>query len=212
MHRVWPDGVKKEADLRISFVPLNASPSLPRVHPNGVTCRARQRLWIIATLVGVLCSCSSAYNVSGSNAGSEKLKAQESVYIMLAQDGHYGNTPYPGSGRAASNALTGAFTKFSNRVEQAAQVEDLDLARANAARQNLTYVARPVILNWEDRATEWSGKRDRISIQISVVDVKSGRSESSGVVNGSSKWFTFGGDHPEDLLEEGMNRFVSQLY
>jgi hypothetical protein len=49
-------------------------------------------------------------------------------------------------------------------------------------------------------------------MQISVVDVKSGSIVSSGVVNGSSKWFTFGGDHPEDLLEEGMNRFVAQMY
>ena len=166
----------------------------------------------MALAAGLLCSCSSAYNVSGGDSRSEKLQPQDSVYVMLAQDGHYGNTPYPGSGQAASNALVGAFSRFAARVECASTLQDLDAARSAAARQTLTYVARPVILNWEDRATEWSGKRDRISIQISVVDVKSGKTMSSGVVNGSSKWFTFGGDHPEDLLEDGMNRFVSRLY
>jgi Domain of unknown function (DUF4823) len=166
----------------------------------------------MALAAGLLLGCSSAYNVSGGDSHSERLQPQDSVYVILAQDGHYGNTPYPGSGLAASNALLGAFSRFAARVERASTPEDLEAARANAARQNLTYVARPVILNWEDRATEWSGKRDRISIQISVVDVKSGKTVSSGVVNGSSKWFTFGGDHPEDLLDEGMNRFVSRLY
>jgi hypothetical protein len=143
--------------LRISFVSPDVSSSLPAGGSRDHSYRARAPLWIIAAVVSLLCSCSSAYNVSGGNAGSQKLNPQGTLYVMLAQDGHYGNTPYPGSGRAASNALTGALSKFASRVEQAAQVEDLDLARANAARKNLTYVARPVILNWEDRATSGRG-------------------------------------------------------
>lgn len=78
-------------------------------------------------------------------------------------------------------------------------------------KQNYTYYVVPEILHWEDRNTEWSGIPDRVEIKLVVYDTL--RSElASVVVSGKSKWATFGGDHPEDLLPEPLRQYVESLY
>jgi hypothetical protein len=74
------------------------------------------------------------------------------------------------------------------------------------------YFVAPEILHWGDRATEWSGIPDKIEIKISVYDAQFETELASSVVNGKSKWATFGGDHPQDLLPEPVNQYVESLY
>ena len=57
----------------------------------------------------------------------------------------------------------------------------------------------PKILHWEDRATEWSGKADRVKVSLPLY--RSGSLIGSALVTANSSFFTFGGDHPEDLLD-----------
>lgn len=72
-------------------------------------------------------------------------------------------------------------------------------ANARVARsRKLRYLAIPTILHWEDRATEWSGKPDRISDRLVFLDVVTGQTMDSAVMTAKSKWFTFRGDHPPD--------------
>ena len=82
---------------------------------------------------------------------------------------------------------------------------------AKSAAQYRYYVA-PEILHWEDRATEWSGRPDRIEVQISIYDVNMQTEIASSVITGKSAWATFGGDHPQDLLPEPTNAYVASLY
>jgi Domain of unknown function (DUF4823) len=35
---------------------------------------------------------------------------------------------------------------------------------------------------------------------------------ASTLISGQSKWATFGGDHPQDLLPEPLNSYVESLY
>ncbi|ELW8199044.1 DUF4823 domain-containing protein, partial [Yersinia enterocolitica] len=67
-------------------------------------------------------------------------------------------------------------------------------------------------LHWEDRATEWSGKPDIIAIKITVYNAASDNIISSTIINGKSKWATFGGDHPQDLLAKPVSEYISSLY
>ena len=71
--------------------------------------------------------------------------------------------------------------------------------------------AEPIIVLWEDRATEWSGKRDRIIVKITVLDVSSGKLVDATTIQGTSKWATFGGDYPQDLLPVPMRDYVARL-
>ena len=74
------------------------------------------------------------------------------------------------------------------------------------------YYVVPEILHWEERATEWSGLPDRIELQLSVYEFGMRDNIASTHILGKSKWATFGGDHPQDLLPKPINDFVSSLY
>jgi len=91
-------------------------------------------------------------------------------------------------------------------------VETIKEALSHAEEMGFTYVFEPTILHWEDRATEWSGKLDRIKIRLVVWSVKSGEVISSTVLSASSKWATFGGDHPQDLLPGTITPYVNKLF
>ena len=73
-------------------------------------------------------------------------------------------------------------------------------------------MAIPEILHWKDRATEWSGIPDKIEVKLSVYESNSEKELASTVLSGKSKWATFGGDHPQDLLAEPLNKYIGTLY
>lgn len=77
--------------------------------------------------------------------------------------------------------------------------------------EGFEYWVIPEILHWEDRATEWSYFRTSRSSCRSV-NGSTGHDVASTLMWGKSKWFTFGGDHPQDLLDEPINAYVSSLY
>lgn len=77
---------------------------------------------------------------------------------------------------------------------------------------NFEYYVIPEILHWEDRATEWSGIPDKIQVKISIYEGKTWKEVASTIISGKSKWATFGGDHPQDLLPEPLNKYVESLY
>ncbi len=86
--------------------------------------------------------------------------------------------------------------------------EALESARANKQK----YLMYPSILHWEDRATEWSSIPDKVEVKVELVDVPSGSTITSAVIKGKSGLATLGGDHPQDLLPEPAEEFVSSLY
>ena len=77
--------------------------------------------------------------------------------------------------------------------------------------ERLEYYVELDILHWDDRATEWSGKPDKIEIKISVYNARLGTELASSVQSASRKWATFGGDHPQDLLPEPLIRYYESL-
>jgi hypothetical protein len=110
-----------------------------------------------------------------------------------------------------ANAVKAAFSRFSNNIHVTEECLGLECLKKIPIGKYAYYV-EPDILHWEDRATEWSGIPDRIEIKISVYDAISGAELASSIVSGKSKWGTFGGDHPQDLLPEPVNKYVESLY
>ncbi|ACR12232.1 conserved hypothetical protein [Teredinibacter turnerae T7901] len=50
-----------------------------------------------------------------------------------------------------------------------------------------------------------------MEIKIVVYSID-GTEVSSTIIYGKSKWATFGGDHPQDLLPEPIKQYVQGLY
>lgn len=157
------------------------------------------RLLGVIALGVALAGCVSKYAVDSVNVPSAKLNPQGGVYVMLPIDGRYGSKTYAGSGLATAQAISAALQSHTNKVRQAAEVEDLDRAKKAAAASGFSYVFEPQILHWEDRATEWSGIPDKITIRYTVHEISTGSVVASTTSRASSKWATFGGDHPQEI-------------
>jgi Domain of unknown function (DUF4823) len=162
--------------------------------------------------VAMLCSgCVHTYTLT-SISRNAVLRTNATALVALPEDGHFEKIPYPGSGRTTGLALSAAFARHLHRVdstpETAAFAVQLDKARA----AKFDYLIVATVVHWEDRATEWSGRPDRIEIEIRTMDAPSGETLALGSVKGKSKWATFGGDSPEDLLAKPLDSYVGWLF
>jgi len=160
-----------------------------------------------------LAGCASKYRVDAYEAPSAHLDKQASFYVVLPADGHYGSTVYAGSGATAAQVVASALLVHVDKaVIGTTAGEDLDAALAEARQRTLTHVFMATILNWEDRATEWSAISDKVTLKLAVYEAQSGKLVSSTVTSASSKLGTLGGDHPQDLLPEPTQKFVDPLF
>ncbi len=154
---------------------------------------------------------SSTYKHSELQAPLAKLDFSKGVLISIPDDGMYDNAQYHNSGRMTANAVRAAFSKNAKRADVTQKCKE-DKCLNNINTEKYGYYVKPVILHWEDRATEWSGKPDRIEIQLIIFDSFTKKELVNFSYTGKSKWATFGGDHPQDLLSDPTNESVRKLY
>lgn len=160
----------------------------------------KNRIWIAGILLsGLLQGCTS-YTYETIMKPAETFDPSRSVQISVPANGRYDTTVYSQSGDTTVREAKAAFSLYAAGVTVYTG-KTLDTA---------AYYVKPSILHWEDRATEWSGIPDRIRVQIEVYE--SGSRIAAAQFSGKSKWFTFGGDHPQDLLREPMKKVVESFY
>jgi hypothetical protein len=155
--------------------------------------------------------CSSSYHSMTLVTPTAKLERGRSVLVAMPKNGSYANREYTSSGQQTANAIRAVFAKYSNAVTISPSCAAVECLRSQGA-DSYDYLVIPEILQWEDRATEWSGLPDRIEIKLVVIDSRSEKELSSSTVSGVSKWATLGGDHPQDLLPGAVGTYVETLY
>ncbi len=160
---------------------------------------------LLIGLIIALTGCSSKYQQS-EIGGESKIKLDKAKTVFI---GSPKPTQYSNSGTATTGALNSAFSRYARTVKVSG-CDDVDICMEQSKEYD--YLVVPDILFWEDRATEWSGKADKIEIKVSVIDIATKAKLKVVIINGKSKWLTFGGDHPQDLLPEPVNKFVASLY
>lgn len=159
-----------------------------------------------------LTGCASTYKSVTQEPLGAKLENHANYYVMLPADGQYESKKYADSGLATAQAVSQALASHADKIVKASSVEDLRVALANAKQGNFRYVFETTILHWEDRATEWSGLPDKVSLKFSVYDTGTGKILAATVADARSKWATLGGDHPQDLLPAMTQTFVDSLF
>ncbi len=162
----------------------------------------------------LLFGCSSTYKAERPSAqlAPRLMGTQCSFYVSVPEDGAYAGQKQLGSGTRTAQAIVAAFLPYVARAEQSASPESHEVAMAHAAANKFTHCVETTILNWEERATEWSGKPDVVSIRIVLYDVSSKTQIDSIDINGKSKWATLGGDHPQDLLPTPLKQYAAELF
>ncbi|WP_028112334.1 DUF4823 domain-containing protein [Ferrimonas kyonanensis] len=159
----------------------------------------------------LLFGCSSTYQHTPISVFEGVLDPQLAVLISVPKDGWYDTQNYRNSGRMTANAVRAAFMKHASKVTVTDRCKGESCLSLEGVGEYGYYV-KPQILHWEERATEWSGLPDRIEIKLTIYDMKTAKPISSNVYTGKSKWLTFGGDHPQDLLPGPTNSYVTSLY
>lgn len=166
------------------------------------------RIFSVCICLTLLSGCASTYKHSTLAEPSTKLVRGKTVLIATPANGFYESKEYQNSGKMTAFAVRAAFARFASSTTISPDCKALSCLERNPSHD---YYAVPEILHWEDRATEWSGIPDRMEVKISIFDTN-GKEVASAIISGKSKWATFGGDHPQDLLPEPMNKYVESLY
>jgi hypothetical protein len=172
----------------------------------------KMRALMVAVFALALNSCAQKYALDSFQPPPQHIARNSSVYVILPENGRYGNRTYLNSGRETAQALFTSLSAVTNKIEISSTTESVDAALSVARPDGAAYVFQPMILNWVDHATEWSGIPDRITIKLIVYDAQDGKEVASIMARSSSKWATFGGDHPQDLLPRVMKEFTRQLF
>ena len=166
---------------------------------------------VIGTVLLFLSGCSSSFKYNELQTPELKLDKSVGVLISTPENGWYDQIEYKKSGHMTANEIRSAFAKNAHKVSITSEcigtscLETIDT-------DDYGYYINPIILHWEDRATEWSGKPDKLEIQIITYDSKTKKEIGNTTYSGKSKWLTFGGDHPQDLLEKPTKKYVDTLY
>ena len=162
------------------------------------------------SVVLFLVGCTNSYKVARLQTAT--LPAGSTAYIGLPEDGRYETTTYSGSGNKVATAVADTFLPYFSRVEVATSPTSFDQTLAAASSRGMAYALYPTIVHWEDRATEWSGKSDRVTVRLDVVDARSRQVIDTATLEGKSKFMTFGGDVPEDMLKPSLQQYAEKLF
>lgn len=140
------------------------------------------------------------------------LNRNASIAVAVAGAGSYIDKPYPGSGAMARAAMVAALSRHTDKVAEILSFVPDDAAGGGALGRNADFLVYLKILHWEERATEWSGKPDRIEVEIRLLNGNDGAVLASRQVTASSSWLTLGGDHPQDLLVKPFADYAAGLF
>ena len=167
----------------------------------------------LAALAITVIGCKSTYTEKNvTHEPPPILKSNSRIYVAIPFDATHKETVVQNSGKQTAQAFQAAFLRYTRAVYTSKFPESLAEALEIARGGNLEYVLYPTILRWEDRATEWSGRRDRLAIKADLIDLSTSKVVFSREITATGKWMTDGGESPKDLLDQPAEQFVNALF
>jgi hypothetical protein len=168
---------------------------------------------LLALSVLVVSGCKSTYSEKDlTTEPPPLLRSNSRVYVAIPFDATFKKNVAQGSGKQTAQALFAAFNRYTKSVYLGKFPESVSEALDSARRMNAEYLVYPNLTKWEDRATEWSGRRDRMEVKIDLIDLNDSKVMFSREISATGKWMTDGGDTPNDLLEQPAEEYVNALF
>lgn len=164
-------------------------------------------------LAPFLAGCKTSYTEKNlTNEPPPLLKSDSRIYVAIPFDASFKNKVAQDSGRTTAQAFQAAFLRYTRAVFISKYPESLSEAIDRARAAGLEYVLYPNITKWEDRATEFSGRRDRLTLKVDLIDLGTSRIVFSREIEATGKWMSDGGESPRDLLDEPAQQYVNALF
>jgi hypothetical protein len=175
----------------------------------------RKKLSVVAMTLAalVLAACETSYKEKNlTNEPPPILKSTSRIYVAIPFDASFKDTVAQESGKLTAQAFQVAFLHYSRSVYTSKFPESVAEALESARRAQMEYVLYPTILRWEDRATEYTGIRDRLAMKVDLIDLQSGTVVFSREVEATGKWMSDGGETPRELLTDPAEQYVNSLF
>lgn len=130
--------------------------------------------WLLVTVtILMLVGCADTHQlIRGASSPGGRLSTSDPVFISIPRDGIYGANTYYGSGQNTAQVIYAAFEKHTNMVKLGSSAQSFKEARVAAKKSGYKYLIYPTILHWEDRATEWSGRPDKVEVPVDLTRLK----------------------------------------
>lgn len=160
-----------------------------------------------------LTACKSTYSEKDLSSGPPPvLKSNSRIYVAIPFDASFKDEVVQGSGKQTAQAFQAAFMRYTRSVYTSKFPESLGEALEIARNGHMQYVLYPTIIRWEDRATEYSGRRDRLAVKAELIDLNTSQVVFSREIEATGKWMTDGGESPKDLLEQPAEQFANAVF
>ena len=174
----------------------------------------RGALFCAVLTAAVLASgCQSTYSDRQvSNEPVPMLRSNTRVYVGMPFDATDRKDVAYQSGRQVAEAIHTAFARNTRPVFISRTPESLGEALDSARKVNADYLAYPTIQLWLDRATEWSGRRDKLKLRVDLIELETSQVVYAKEIEAAGKWMTDGGDTPADLVQQPVEHFVNTLF
>jgi hypothetical protein len=169
------------------------------------------RIVFAAVAIAALAGCGSTQVRGGGVAGASIPAAGKVCYLPLADGHERGGDVVAGSGATMTAALR---DELVSKGFDLAPLEPGGIASGLAEAQTLAcdYLLHGEVTEWEDNATEWSGKGDSIGLSAELFRVGDGKVVSSASVRKKASAMAFVSRSPERFGEFVAASVVAQLF
>jgi len=158
----------------------------------------------------ILSACTAKYDVIRHD--DKQLSINDSYYISNPKDGKYDGENYVNSGEMTRDALFNELSILGINAEKEDEILSKNDSLLSAKQKGYDILIYPTILHWEDRATEWSGLRDRAKIKLELIDTNTEATVDNTNFDLVGTWWTFGGLHPQDMVDEAVKEYFQKIF
>lgn len=133
----------------------------------------------------------------------------KAILVTTARDGFYEDMEYKGSGEKTTQSIKNKLRPYAASVE---------ITPANSFKSinaddllNYDYIISPEIYHWEDRATNMNFMPDKLILGLTIYD-NTGNIINYLEIKGESTKVTMANNDPIELVNEGLDRYIRQLF
>lgn len=167
---------------------------------------------VLATVVLACLGCGTAVQSSGGVANGKAISPAAKIVIVPLPDAiDKGGNTIGGSGGASTGAIRDALVAhgYSPIVGDSKTLAD---AFTEAERLSYTYVLKGVLINWEDNATEWSGRPDTAGLSLELYDVSSKSLAASSTENIRASAISYTSGTPDRFVPALTDLSLSRIF
>ena len=165
---------------------------------------------IAIALAFITTGCTASYERTFVTWRSGHDYAPARILVVTPPYGTYETIEYPTSGHEVVAALTKELKRYTNAISTVltpVSINQLD----DQLIQSVDYIIIPEILHWEDRATGWSMRPDRIEVRFDFYNNQR-KLIDSYLITARSAYIVWISRQPNSLLPKPIRQMLTELF